>query len=141
MSRQFLVSAVVMSILALLSGGIIHGALLAGDYAQLPGLMRPAGEATGYFHWNILAHVSVGVAMTWIYRKGVDPAQPWLMQGVRFGLAVMFLFIVPMFLIYYAVSPYPGMLVAKQIAFELPANILLGIAVAFLNRPAAPAAA
>ena len=139
MNRQFLISGIVMSILAFVFGGVIHGALLAGDYAQLPNLMRSQEDSVNYIHWNAIAHVFMGFAMTWIYRQGVDPAQPPLMQGVRFGIAVVCLFIVPMFLIYYAVAPFPGTLVVKQIVFETIATTILGVAVAFLNRP--PAAA
>jgi len=137
MNRQFIISGIVISILAFVFGGVIHGVLLAGDYTALGSMMRAPEDATNYFHWNAIAHVFMGFAMTWMYRQGVDAAQPPLMQGIRFGLAVVCLFIVPMFLIYYAVAPFPGMLVVKQIAFETVATTVLGVATAFLNRPAA----
>jgi sugar phosphate permease len=137
MNRQFVISGVVISILAFVFGGVIHGVLLAGDYAQLPNLMRTQEDSMNYFHWNIVAHVFMGFAMTWMYRQGVDAAQPWLMQGVRFGIAVLCLFVIPMFLIYYAVSPFPGALVVKQIGFETVGTVILGITTAYLNRPPA----
>ena len=139
MNRQFLISGIVMSILALVFGGAIHGWLLAADYTALGSMMRTPEDATNHFQWQILAHIFMGFAMTWIYRQGVDAAQPPLMQGVRFGLAVVCLFIVPMFLIYYAVAPFPPELVVKQIAFETVGTTLLGIATAYLNRPPATA--
>jgi sugar phosphate permease len=139
MNRQFLISGIVMSILALAFGGVIHGGLLAADYTALGSMMRTPEDAANYFQWQIVAHIFMGFAMTWIYRQGVDPAQPTLIQGVRFGLAVVCLFIVPMFLIYYAVAPFPGTLVVKQIAFETVATTILGVATAYLNRPPATA--
>jgi len=139
MNKQFLISGIVMSILALMFGGVIHGGLLAADYTALGEMMRTPEDAMSHFQWQIVAHIFMGFAMTWMYRQGVDAAQPPLMQGVRFGLGVVCLFVVPMFLIYYAVSPYPGMLVVKQIVFETIGTTLLGVATAFLNRPA-PAA-
>jgi hypothetical protein len=140
MNRQFLISGIVMSILAFVFGGVIHGWLLAPDYTALGSMMRTPEDAANYFHWNAIAHVFMGFAMTWIYRQGVDPALPTLMQGVRFGLAVVCLFIVPMFLIYYAVAPFPGTLVVKQIVLETIGTTILGVATAYLNRPPAAAA-
>lgn len=137
MNRQFLISGVVISVLALFFGGVIHGVLLSNDYGQLPHLMRTLEEAGGYFQYNIVAHVFFGFAFTWVYRQGVNRSLPPAGQGVRFGIAVTCLATVPMFLIYYAVQPFPGMLVVKQIGFETVNNLILGIAVAFLNRPAA----
>jgi len=55
-------------------------------------------------------------------------------QGVRFGLAVALLMTIPIYLIYYAVQPMPEALVAKQIVFDTIGVILMGIAVAYLNR-------
>jgi hypothetical protein len=55
-------------------------------------------------------------------------------QGLRFGLAVAVLMTIPMYLIYYAVQPTPGALAVKQIMFDTIATVLMGIAVAYLNR-------
>jgi hypothetical protein len=46
---------------------------------------------------------------------------------------------VPVYLIYYAVQPTPGMLVVKQIVFDSTLIVILGIIVAFLNKPQATA--
>jgi hypothetical protein len=45
-------------------------------------------------------------------------------------------------MIYYAVQPMPGMHVVKQIIFDGALTLILGVVVAFLNKPqAAPASA
>lgn len=139
MNRQFLVSGVVVSIVALLFGGIVHAWLLAGDYAALGNLMRPQDEQMQYFQYNILAHVILGFALTWIYRQGMQVAKPVIAQGLRFGFAVSCVMVIPIFLIYFAVQPLPVALVAKQIIFDTIATTLLGVVIALLNRP--PAAA
>jgi|SRR5690554_1338723 hypothetical protein len=140
MNRQFLVSGILVSIAAIVIGGIIHAGLLNADYAQLPHLMRSAEEQMRYFHFNLIAHLFLGFGITWIYRHGRDPARPALGQGVRFGLAISCVSSIPFFLIYYAVQPFPGTLVAKQVLFETGGNVLLGILAAYLNRAPAPAA-
>ena len=139
MNRQFLVSGVVVSIAAMIIGGIIHAGLLNSDYAQLPHLMRTQEEQMNYFHFNLIAHLFIGFAFTWIYRQGRVPDRPFPGQGVRFGIAVSCLMTIPFFLIFYSVQPFPGTLVIKQIVFETVGNVILGILVAYLNRPAAVA--
>ena len=72
-------------------------------------------------------------AFVWIYSRGAE-AKPWLAQGLRFGVAIALLTVVPTYAIYYAVQPMPGMLVIKQIVFDSLLILILGAAVAFLYR-------
>jgi hypothetical protein len=77
-------------------------------------------------------------AFVWIYRQGVVEGRPFLGQGLRYGIAVAFLTVIPMYLIYYAVQPLPRRLVAKQIVFDTIVTLILGVVVAWLTatRPA-----
>jgi hypothetical protein len=61
-------------------------------------------------------------------------AKPFLGQGVRFGLAVAVVGVIPTYLIYYAVQPMPGNVVAKQIVFDTIAMVLMGIVCAWINQ-------
>ena len=56
------------------------------------------------------------------------------MQGIRYGMAVAVLMVLPMYLIYYAVQPMPGMLVAKQIVLDTFNFVVMGIVIAWLNK-------
>lgn len=71
----------------------------------------------------------------WIYARGVE-AKPWMAQGVRFGLAVALLTVVPSYLIYFVVQPMPGDVVIKQIVCDGVPTIILGMIVAWLYRGA-----
>jgi len=133
MDKRFFISGFVIAIAALLLGFVVHGNLLAGDYEQLTGLFRNPEDSEKYFPFMIFAHLLLGFAFTWIYRKGLEPGKPAIGQGIRFGLAVALLSTIPTYLIYYAVQPMPGMVVAKQIAFDGIGMILLGILAALLN--------
>jgi len=128
-----IVSVVVVFVVAMLLGFVVHGVLLANDYAQLPSVMRPPDEAQQAFPWMILAHLLIAVGYTWIYVRGKEP-KPWLGQGVRFGLAVAVLSVIPMYLIYHAVAQFPLSLALKQIVFDTIGCIVLGIVVARVNR-------
>ncbi len=95
--------------------------------------MRPEAEAQQMMHLMILAHVLMAGAFTWIYARGVEN-KPWLGQGLRFGLAVAFLAVIPIYIIYYVVQPTPGALAVKQIVFDTIMTLILGAVVAFLYR-------
>ena len=69
----------------------------------------------------------------WIYARGVE-AKPWMAQGVRFGVAVALLTIVPTYMIYFVVQPMPGDVVVKQIVFDGVLMLVLGTVVAWLYR-------
>jgi len=135
MSKRFVVAWIVLFVVWMLEGMVVHGLLLGADYQALPGLFRPNTEAQGYFGWMILAHVLVAGAFVWIYERGIAPGKPWLGQGIRFGVAAALLTVVPTYLIYYAVQPLPGALVARQIVFDAIGLLVLGIIVAWLYRP------
>ena len=132
MNKKFLIAWLVIFVVYLACGFVVHGFLLADDYAKT-GLMRPMEQQEGFFHWMVIAHVMMAGAFTWIYARGVEN-KPWLGQGLRFGLAVAFLAAIPLYLIYYTVQPLPGDLVVKQIVFDTICLLILGALVAFLYR-------
>ena len=68
-----------------------------------------------------------------VYSRGVE-AKPWLGQGIRFGVVIALLTVVPTYVIYYVVQPMPGMLVVKQIVFDGALLLVLGAVVAYLYR-------
>ena len=133
MNKKFLISTAVLFVVSMLIGFVVHGVLLHGDYGQMPNLYRTEEAQMGYFGWMLAAHVMIAASFVWIYVQGRND-KPWLAQGVRFGIAAALLMTVPIYLIYYAVMPLPGTLVVKQIAFDTPGVLIMGITVAWLYR-------
>ena len=133
MDRKFAISVVALFVLFWAISFFIHGVLLNADYAQLPNLMRPMSEFARLWPFMAIAFLSTALAFNWIYTKGREN-KPWLSQGVRFGIAAALLAVVPMYLIYYVVMPFPFGLVIKQIVFETIGWVIAGVAVAWLNR-------
>ena len=123
MTKKFVLSVVVVFVVAMAIGWVVHGLLLGQDYAKLSGL----------FWYIVLAHVLFAVAFVWIYVKGKED-RPFLMQGIRYGVALAALMTVPVYLTYYAVQPLPGALVVKQIVLDTIGMIVLGVVVAWLNK-------
>jgi len=127
------ISGVVVAVMSLALGFVVHGWLLAPDYKALGALFRSESDQMNFFAFMIAAHVLIGVGFTWVYRMGRE-AEPFLGEGVRFGLAVAVLTVIPTYLIYYAVQPMPGNVVAKQIVFDTIAVVLMGIVCAWINQ-------
>jgi hypothetical protein len=136
MNKKFLIAWLVLFIAWFIGSFVVHGVLLHSDYAQLSNLFRAESDQPKYFPLMILAHVLLAGAFVWIYARGVE-SKPWTLQGVRFGVAVALLTIVPTYLIYFVVQPMPGGVVIKQIVFDGVLMVILGMIVAWLYRDAA----
>lgn len=134
MNKTFVISVIVLFVLSMALGFVVHGLILGPEYAKLvPGMFRSHDSAGPYFPFMLAAHVSMAIAITWIYRRGRED-KPVLAQGFRFGIALALLTAVPMYLIYFAVQPMPSDVVAQQIVLDSIASVILGITVAFVNR-------
>jgi len=136
MNKRFFIAWIVLFVAWFAGSFVVHGLLLGGDYKALQGtLFRTEADSQGYFPWMILAHVMLSGAFVWIYAKGVE-ARDWFPQGIRYGIAVALLTVVPTYLIYFVVQPTPQALMIKQIVFDGILLIVLGVIVAFMYRDA-----
>jgi hypothetical protein len=138
MNKRFALAWLVLFVAWFLGSFVVHGVLLHGDYMQLPNLFRKEAEAQNFFPLMILAHLMLAGAFVWIYARGVE-ARPWPGQGLRYGVAIILLTTLPLYLIYYVVQPMPGATVAKQIVFDGILVLILGMIVAFMYRKPASA--
>ena len=134
MGGRFWISVVVLFLVSMTIGFVVHGMLLHGDYSQLPNLMRTEADGQAHFGWMFLAHVCMAFGFTWIYIKGRVADRPWLGQGVRFGLAMIVVMTIPMYLIYYAVQPWPEHVVVKQILYDIAGMLIIGVVAAAINQ-------
>ena len=137
MNKKFLISWLVLFVAWLAGSFLVHAVLLRADYMTLATLFRSEGDQQKFFPLMLVAHVMLSGAFVWIYARGVE-AKAWLAQGVRFGVAVAFLTIVPNYLIYYDIQPMPGDLVMKQIIFDGALTVVLGTIVAWMYRAKGP---
>ena len=133
MDGRFWISVVALFVVSMTLGFVVHGMILHGDYAQLPNLMRTEADAQEHFLWMFVAHVLLAFGLTWIYRQGRSSDRPWPGQGVRFGIAMALVMTLPMYLIYYAVQPWPGSVVVRQIGFDTVGMLILGLLTAAIN--------
>jgi len=135
MNKKFLISWIVVFVVWMIGSFLVHGLLLGDAYASLGDMVRPEADQQAYFPYMLAAHVIMAGAFVWIYQRGTED-KPWLAQGIRYGVAVALLAPIPVYLIYYAVQPWPGNVVAHQIIGDGLLVVVLGIVVAALNKPA-----
>lgn len=133
---KLIIAGIVGFLISMVAGMVFHGGVLSNDYAALGSMMRPEADAMGYLPFMIASHLIKGFAFAWVYRVGVNDS-PWLPQAIRYGIAMTLLITVPLYLVYYAVQPLPGMLVAKQIVFDSISTLLMALAVGFILKPKA----
>ena len=136
MNKKFLISWLVVFVVWMVGSFVVHATLLGEAYASLGALYRPAEEQQAYFPFMLAAHVIMAGAFVWIYQRGQED-KPWVAQGIRYGIAIALLVGVPIYMIYYAVQPIPGNVVVTQIVGDSVLLVILGLIVAFLNKPAA----
>ena len=134
MNTKFIVSSLVLGFASLMQGFLVHALALHNDYARLPQLYRPESQQQGQFGYMLLAHLLIGIGLTWVYRRGHEAGKGVLVQGARFGAAIAVVSTIPHFLIYFAVQPVPSDLVAQQIVFDSIGMVVLGVIVAWLNK-------
>ena len=138
MDRRFWISGVVAFIVFYLLSFVVHELMLGNEYRQMPQLFRSEDTMMSYMPFMVLAQLLMAFAFVWIYRQGISQGASWLMQGVRFGIAAALFATVPMYLIYYALQPWPGTLVVKQILLQTISTVIVGIVVAWINRTSLP---
>jgi hypothetical protein len=131
-SRKCIISAVTMFIMAWALSFFVHGVLLSADYAATPGMRKPE-DTHALMHWMILAQALFGAAFAWVYYQGKED-KPWLAQGLRFGIAMACLTIIPTYLIYHVVTPIAFAVAIKQIVYDTIRLLLMGVTVAWINR-------
>lgn len=134
MDRKFWISGIVAALLFYFLSFIVHGLILSGDYMQLQSMFRTEDEAMRKMPFMLLADLIMGLAFAWIYRQGVTSGVSWIQQGVRFGIAAALFGMVPMYLIYYTIQPWPLIVVVKQIVLQTIAVTIVGIVVAWINK-------
>ena len=133
MNKSFFITWIVVFIVWMAGSFLIHGLWLGSTYESMTAMFRPMEEQNELFPFMLLAHVIMAGAFVWIYQRGRED-KPWLMQGVRFGIAVALLAAIPTYMIYYTVQPTPGSLAVNQMVGDTVLLIVLGVVAAALNK-------
>jgi hypothetical protein len=133
MNAKFWISALVMFVMAFALSFLVHSVLLYNDYMQMQSWMHPQAQVQSLIPYMIVAQAIFGIAFAWVYLQGRQD-RPWLAQGLRYGLAIAALTVIPTYLVYHVVTPVPLVVAIKQIVFDTIRVLLMGIMAAWINR-------
>jgi hypothetical protein len=114
-------------------GFIGHQLLLGRDYVVIEPIMRSKADMQAHMYFAVISSLFFSGAVVWIYSQ-VRSDGPWPAQGIRFGLAIWAVADVPLYLTNYTIEPWPGVFVAKILAWQLFAAVVLGILTAALAK-------
>ena len=118
---------------------IVHGFLLAADYAPYYGTLLRGQSGSWQFAFLPVGHAALVGGLVWIYAR-VTFAGSRVVRGLKLGLLGWIVGQVPLWLLWFAEQPWPGALVVKQLGLELGSSLLVGVTIAALARGAASGA-
>ncbi len=127
--KKLLVAIVAAYIVLMLTNYLVHQIWLMSDYAAIPASHRsPAGIMHRF--WAMAVGQFIFAALfAYIYRRGLEK-KPWLVQGIRYGILIALLTVVPTALSEYVVYIVPYQLAIKWMIAGGIQMIVLGLLVA-----------
>jgi hypothetical protein len=133
-----LVAAIVAAYVVLMGTNyLVHEILLMPDYDAIP-LSHRTNAGIQHRMWIMaIGQLFFAALFAYIYTRGAEK-KPWLAQGIRYGILITFLTVVPYSLSEYVVYLVPYMLAIKWMICGGIQMIILGLIVAgILKEPAA----
>jgi hypothetical protein len=113
---------------------LLHSVILMNSYMVTSDLWRTE-EAMGHRMWEMLVAQFIFVlGAVLIYQRGVERKSP-VAQGIRFGILLAMVSVVPASLIEYVTTPMPHRLAFHWIIGEGIQCVLLGLLTAFICQP------
>jgi hypothetical protein len=130
---RFLARVLAIAVAMFILGYIGHQLLLGRDYVSIEPIMRNKADMMAHMPFAFVNALCFSTAFVWLYSQGRS-SRPWMGQGIRFGLTIWAVATVPLYLTNYTIQPWPGIFVAKILAWELVSVTTLGILVAALAK-------
>lgn len=109
---------------------IVHGFLLANDYAPFEGTLLRA-NADGMPDWQFIllpvCHLSFTIGLVWLFCVARAGGDDWIGRALKLGVISYAIGPAPLFLLWYAQQPWPGALAVKQLGYELVIALALAV--------------
>ncbi len=135
MAMKKTIGAIVVSFILLSAGGyLIHNVWLAQDYRLHSDLWRAQEAMLHLLPYVYIANLIFSIAAVLIYVRGVE-AKPWMGQGIRFGILLALVTVIPNSLVEYFVYPLPYQLVLKWMIGGSLLTIVVGLGIAAICQP------
>lgn len=136
-----LVLAVVLGYAWLMvSNYLIHGIWLMHDYVRTPDSWRPMVDMQHKMWIMYLGQLVFTVFFAWVYTRGAEK-KPSVGQGIRYGMVISLLTVVPDSLSEFVIYRVPHLLALKWMIAGSVQIIVMGVIVAGVCKDAAPTGA
>jgi hypothetical protein len=128
MTRTRAVAATVAAwVMSQILAVVIHGFILAADYAPFEGTLLRAGQQAPMMLLPVV-HLCHVVALVWVYGR-IRLADSRIGQALTLGALLWLMGQAPIWLLWYAQQPWPGDLIVRVLGLELLASVLVGLTV------------
>ena len=127
--KKLLAAIVVTYVVLMATNYLVHSVWLMPDYNAIPASHRDIEGIMHRFWAMAIGQLFFAAMFAYIYTLGRQ-RKPWLAQGVRYGILMTLLAVVPMSLSEYDTYIVPYMLVIKWMVAGGIQLIILGIIVA-----------
>jgi hypothetical protein len=127
--KKLLLAIVAAYVVLMLTNYLVHQVWLLSDYAAIPASHRSTAGILHRFWAMALGQFFFAALFAYIYTRGAEK-KPWLEQGIRYGILVAFLTVIPTALGEYVVYIVPYQLAIKWMIAGGIQLILLGLIVA-----------
>ena len=127
--KKLVLAIVAAYIVLMFTNYLVHSVWLMSDYAAIPASHRNPQGILHRFWAMALGQFFFAALFAYIYTRGAEK-KPWLAQGIRYGILVAFLTVIPTALGEYVVYIVPYQLAIKWMIAGGIQLILLGLIVA-----------
>jgi hypothetical protein len=133
--KKLLTAIVVAYVVLMATNYLVHSVWLMPDYNAIPASHRDIEGIMHRFWAMAIGQLFFAALFVYVYTRGAQ-RKPWLAQGVRYGILMTLLAVIPMSLSQYDTYIVPYMLAIKWIIAGGIQLIILGVIVAGICKDA-----
>ena len=139
MTTKKLIIAIFVSYVVLIATNyLVHSVWLMPDYDAIPLSHRSAEQIMHRFWAMALGQFFFAAMFAYIYARGREN-KPWMPQGIRYGIVMTFMTVIPYSLSEYVVYLVPHVLAVKWMVAGGIQLVILGLIVAAIYKDGAAA--
>jgi len=141
-AKRFWIAAAVVFVAMAVLEFIFNGIIMSKTYQETSDFWRSTEDMQSKMFLMYIGYAIYAIMFTFIFTKGYEGKG--IAEGLRYGAYVWALVNLASAFVIYAVMPWPGKIEVSMTIFHLIENLILGVLVSVLYKPAvarAPAAA
>jgi hypothetical protein len=130
--KKLVLAIVAAYIVLMFTNYLVHSVWLMSDYAAIPASHRNPQGILHRFWAMAIGQFFFAAMFAYIYTRGRE-RKPWMVQGIRYGIIMTFMTVIPYSLSEYVVYIIPYQLAIKWMIAGGIQLIILGLVVAGIS--------